>query len=170
MSIKQELRKAGETVTPALRSGATAAWKLCGAARTRLERSVRDCIDRKNQPEMVYISVPGRFREEDIRLMMEAARSVYRSGRIPVCPYLMFPVDTIPVEPAEMGADRRMRFRLMDQCQTFLICGTQWTDGMWAEINHAITRGMEIKTDQGVGGRPAARLCLPAPRQTREAS
>ena len=91
MNMKQELRKAGEAVTPVLCEGAAATWKLCGAARTKLERSVRDCIDRRNQPEMVYISVPGRLREEDIRLMMEAARSVYLSGRIPVCPYLMFP-------------------------------------------------------------------------------
>ena len=170
MNMKQELRKAGEAVTPVLCEGAAAAWKLCGAARTKLERSVRDCIDRRNQPEMVYISVPGRLREEDIRLMMEAARSVYLSGRIPVCPYLMFPVDGVPLETAQMEVDRRMRFRLMDRCQTFLICGCQWTDEMWAEANHAITRGMEIKTDRGVGGRPAARLRLPAPRTAREAS
>ena len=121
MNMKQELRRAGEAVTPVLCEGAAAAWKLCGAARTKLERSVRDCIDRRNQPEMVYISVPGRLREEDIRLMMEAARSVYLSGRIPVCPYLMFPVDGVPLETARMEADRRMRFRLMDRCQTFLM-------------------------------------------------
>ena len=173
MNIKQELRRAGEAVTPVLRDGAAAAWKLCGAARKRLEQSVRDRVNRRNQPEMVYISVPGRLREEDVRLMIEAARSVYLSGRVPVCPYLMFPVDGVPLETARLEADRRMRFRLMDRCQTFLICGTRWTDEMWAEVNHAITRGMEIKTDQGVGGRPArpaACLCLPAHRLTREAS
>ncbi|MBQ9348778.1 MAG: hypothetical protein IJT94_15815 [Oscillibacter sp.] len=174
MNMKQELRRAGEAVTPVLRDGAAAAWKLCGAARKKMEQGVRSCIDRRSQPEMVYISVPGRLREDDVRLMMAAARGVYLSGRIPVCPYLMFPVDGIPMETARKEADLRMRFRLMDRCQTFLICGTRWTDEMWAEANHAITRGMEIKTDQGVGGRPAARpvarLCLPAPRMTREAS
>lgn len=168
MNMKQELRRAGETVRPAVCAGASAAWKLCGTVRTKLKQSVRNRLNQRNQPEMVYISVPGRLREEDIRLMMETARSVYFSGKIPVCPYLMFPVDGIPQETAVMDTDRRMRFRLMDRCRTFLICGTQWTDEMWAEINHAITRGMEIKTDQGSGGRPAARLRLPVPHGTRE--
>ena len=167
MKIKEDLWRAGGAVRPALDSGAAAAWKLCGAARTKLERSVRDCLNRRGQPEMVYISVPGRLREEDIRLMLDAVRSVYFSGRIPVCPCLMFPVDGASPEREDMDADRRMRFRLMDRCQTFLICGTRWTDEMWAEANHAITRGMEIKTDQGVGGRPAARLRLPSPRTAR---
>ena len=155
MNLKRETERAG--------------WggRVVGALRTRARNRLRE---RRCKPELVYISVPGGVREEDIRLMMEAVRSVYISGRIPVCPCLMFPAVGVMREPAAAEADRRMRLRLMDVCQSFLICGQQWTEEMWAELNHAITKGMEIQTDQGVGGRPASRLRLPVSRRAREAS
>ena len=169
MNFNQEMKRVGRAVKPPVRAGLAAAGRVAGKLRRRARDCLRDQMNRRRQPEMVYISAPGRIREEDIRVMMEAARSVYCSGRIPVCPYLMFPVDGVTPETS-VEAGRKMRFRLMDRCQVFLICGTKWTDEMWAEANHAITRGMEIQTDQGVGGRPAARLRLPAPCGAREAS
>ena len=42
---------------------------------------------------------------------------------------------------------RKMKYRLMDACDIFLICGDRWTDEMWLEIRHAVMRGMEIRTD-----------------------
>ena len=166
MSIKQELRRAGEVIRPSILAGMNAASEKTRPLRANLKESL---CGRDSQPEMVYISVSDCLSEEGIREAMTAVKSVYRSGRIPVCPRVMFPSDSVPAA-VDAQTERKMRFRLMDVCQSFLICGSHWTEEMCAEARHAITRGLEIRTDQGVGGYFAACPRLSSLRTLRRAS
>lgn len=72
----------------------------------------------------------------------------------------------LPPEPASLGfgwvpgsgsaldqAAREMGLRLVESCQQVNVYGPEWTDGMWAEINHASKLGIPLKTDQKTIGR-----------------
>lgn len=163
MRIKEELRRLGKAAEPAVYSGLAAASRKAVELRAWTEKRIRDHMARHSQPEMVYLCVPGWDTEEDIRDAVRSARIIYESGKIPVCPYMMFP-NTF-MDSAQNRADSmKMRFRLLDICQSVLICGQQWTDEMWAEVHHAIRRGKEIRTNQDAGSGRDFRLRVPAVR------
>ncbi len=111
MRIKEKLRRMREVLQPSVRAGMSAA---SGKAAYPHERRGTG-----RQPEMVYISVPGCLREDDVRTTMEAVRDVYRSGRIPVCPCVMFPSDSV-FGAVDAQSERKMRLRLMDVCESIL--------------------------------------------------
>ena len=71
----------------------------------------------------------------------------------------------LPAEPASLGfgwspenpqqdqTARDMGLRLVESCQEVHVYGSEWTEGMWAEIKHAMDLGIEVKTDQQTIGR-----------------
>ena len=66
----------------------------------------------------------------------------------------------LPAEPASLGfgwspenpqqdqTAREMGLRLVESCQEVHVYGPEWTEGMWAEIRHAMDLGIQVKTDQ----------------------
>ena len=122
MRIKQKLRRLGKAVEPAVYSGLATASRKAVELRAWTEKRIRDHMARHTQPEMVYLCVPGWDTEEEIRDAVRSARSIYESGKIPVCPYMMFP-NTF-MDSAQNRADSmKMRFRLLDTCQSVLDVG-----------------------------------------------
>ena len=138
MDFKQELRRVRREIQPVILAGFDIAEELGGELKSR----VAECLDRRDRPKIVYICSHGCYGEEEIRESIEASRKAFRAGMIPACPHVMFPTDADnPI------VKRKMKYRLMDACDIFLICGDRWTDEMWLEIRHAVMRGMEIRTD-----------------------
>ena len=138
MDFKQELRRVRREIQPVILAGVDIAEELGGELKSR----VAECLDRRDRPKIVYICSHGCYGEEEIRESIEASRKAFRAGMIPACPHVMFPTDADnPI------VKRKMKYRLMDACDIFLICGDRWTDEMWLEIRHAVMRGMEIRTD-----------------------
>ena len=56
---------------------------------------------------------------------------------------------------------REMGLRLVESCQQVNVYGPEWTDGMWAEIRHAMDLGIQVKTDQKTVGRTTPRRQAP---------
>ena len=109
-------------------------------------------------PKLVYICAPLRGDvEKNIEFARQKAREVFASGDVPVCPHLMFPPIADPSDPAQDQAARDMGLRLVESCQQLNVYGPEWTDGMWAEINHATKRGIPVMTDQKTIGRSSSR-------------
>ena len=138
MNVKQELRRVRGEIQPVILAGVDIAEELGEEVRRR----VAEYLNRRDRLKIVYICSHGCFSEDEIRESIEAQKTVSRAGMVPACPHVMFPSDR--KKPLEM---RKMKYRLMDVCDVFLICGNQWTDEMWLEIGYAIARGMEIRTD-----------------------
>ena len=79
----------------------------------------------------------------------------------------------LPAEPASLGfgwspenpvqdqTAREMGLRLVESCQEVHVYGPEWTEGMWAEIRHAMNLGIEVKTDQKTIGRSPPRRQAP---------
>ena len=104
--------------------------------------------------KLVYICAPLRGDvQKNIEFARQKAREVFASGDIPVCPHLMFPPVADPNDPAQDQAVRDMGLRLVESCQQVNVYGPEWTDGMWAEINHATKLGIPVMTDQKTIGR-----------------
>ena len=105
-------------------------------------------------PKLVYICAPLRGDvEKNIEFARQKAQEVFQAGDIPVCPHLMFPPIADPKDPAQDQAAREMGLRLVESCQEVHVYGPEWTEGMWAEIRHAMDLGIEVKTDQKTIGR-----------------
>lgn len=103
----------------------------------------------RDGPRLVYICAPLRGEvEQNITFAKEKAREVFQAGDIPICPHLMFPPFADPDDPAQDQAAREMGLRLVEHCQEVHVYGPVWTDGMWAEIRHAMDLGIQVKTDQ----------------------
>ena len=137
MNVRNELRRVRMEIRPVIQTGIDIGGEL--------KSRVAECLDRRDRPQIAYICTRGCFNEDEIRECIEGQRMAFRAGMVPACPRIMFPSDR--KKPLEM---RRMKYRLMDVCDVFLICGDRWTDEMWLEIHHAIMRGMEIRTDHDV--------------------
>jgi hypothetical protein len=45
----------------------------------------------------------------------------------------------------------------VESCQEVHVYGPEWTEGMWAEIRHAMDLGIQVKTDQKTIGRSPPR-------------
>ena len=58
----------------------------------------------------------------------------------------MFPPIADPENPAQDQAAREMGLRLVESCQQVNVYGPVWTEGMWAEINHAERLGIPVLT------------------------
>ena len=100
-------------------------------------------------PKLVYICAPLRGDvEKNIEFARQKAQEVFQAGDIPVCPHLMFPPIADPENPVQDQAAREMGLRLVESCQEVHVYGPEWTEGMWAEIRHAMDLGIEVKTDQ----------------------
>ena len=109
-------------------------------------------------PKLVYICAPLRGDvEKNIEFARQKAQEVFQAGDIPVCPHLMFPPIADPENPQQDQAAREMGLRLVESCQEVHIYGPEWTEGMWAEIRHAMDLGIEVKTDQQTIGRSPPR-------------
>lgn len=109
-------------------------------------------------PKLVYICAPLRGDvEKNIEFARRKAQEVFQTGDIPVCPHLMFPPIADPENPVQDQAARDMGLRLVESCQQVNIYGPEWTEGMWAEIRHAMDLGIEVKTDQQTIGRSPPR-------------
>ena len=100
-------------------------------------------------PKLVYICAPLRGDvEKNIEFARQKAQEVFQAGDIPVCPHLMFPPIADPENPQQDQAARDMGLRLVESCQEVHVYGPEWTEGMWAEIRHAMDLGIQVKTDQ----------------------
>ena len=100
-------------------------------------------------PKLVYICAPLRGEvEKNIEFARQKAQEVFQAGDIPVCPHLMFPPVADPENPVQDQAARDMGLRLVESCQEVHVYGPEWTEGMWAEIRHAMDLGIQVKTDQ----------------------
>ena len=109
-------------------------------------------------PKLVYICAPLRGDvEKNIEFARQKAQEVFQAGDIPVCPHLMFPPIADPENPVQDQAARDMGLRLVESCQEVHVYGPEWTEGMWAEIRHAMDLGIEVKTDQETIGRSPPR-------------
>lgn len=119
-------------------------------------------------PKLVYICAPLRGDvEKNIEFARRKAQEVFQAGDIPVCPHLMFPPIADPENPVQDQAAREMGLRLVESCQEVKVCTSAITEGMWAEINHAVLLGIQVKTDQETIGRSPPRR--QAPRKGRGA-
>lgn len=110
----------------------------------------RDRQQEQNQdgPKMVYICAPLRGDvEKNIAFARQKAQEVFQAGDIPVCPHLMFPPIADPENPAQDQAAREMGLRLVESCQQVNVYGKALSEGMWAEINHAVLLGIPVKSD-----------------------
>lgn len=113
-------------------------------------------------PKLVYICAPLRGDvEKNIEFARQKAQEVFQAGDIPVCPHLMFPPIADPKNPQQDQAARDMGLRLVASCQEVHVYGSEWTEGMWAEIRHAMDLGIEVKTDQKTIGRSPPRRQAP---------
>ena len=113
-------------------------------------------------PKLVYICAPLRGDvEKNIEFARQKAQEVFQAGDIPVCPHLMFPPIADPENPVQDQAAREMGLRLVESCQEVHVYGPEWTEGMWAEIRHAMDLGIEVKTDQETIGRSPPRRQAP---------
>ncbi len=113
-------------------------------------------------PKLVYICAPLRGDvEKNIEFARQKAQEVFQAGDIPVCPHLMFPPIADPENPVQDQAAREMGLRLVESCQEVHVYGPEWTEGMWAEIRHAMDLGIQVKTDQETIGRSPPRRQAP---------
>ena len=116
----------------------------------------------QNGPKLVYICAPLRGEvEKNIEFARQKAQEVFQAGDIPVCPHLMFPPVADPKNPQQDQAAREMGLRLVESCQQVNVYGPEWTEGMWAEIRHAMDLGIEVKTDQQTIGHSPPRRQVP---------
>lgn len=105
-------------------------------------------------PKLVYICAPLRGDvEKNIEFALQKAREVFQAGDIPVCPHLMFPPIADPEDPVQDQAARDMSLRLVESCQEVHVYGPEWTEGMWAEINHAVLLNIPVVSSQTAIGR-----------------
>ena len=112
----------------------------------------------RDGPKMVYICAPLRGDvEKNIEFARQKAKEVFQSGDIPVCPHLMFPPIADPNDPKQDLSAREMGLRLIESCQQIAVFGSEWTEGMWTEINHAMKHNIPVMTDQKTIGRPPQR-------------
>ena len=141
-----------------------AAKQYLDVFRDRQQERVQD----QDGPKLVYICAPLRGDvEKNIEFARQKAQEVFQAGDIPVCPHLMFPPIADPENPQQDQAARDMGLRLVESCQEVHVYGPEWTEGMWAEIRHAMDLGIEVKTDQETIGRSPPRR--QAPRKGRGA-
>ena len=113
-------------------------------------------------PKLVYICAPLRGEvEKNIEFARQKAQEVFQAGDIPVCPHLMFPPVADPENPQQDQAAREMGLRLVESCQEVHVYGPEWTEGMWAEIRHAMDLGIQVKTDQKTIGHSPPRRQVP---------
>ena len=122
-----------------------AAKQYLDVFRDRQQERVQD----QDGPKLVYICAPLRGDvEKNIEFARQKAQEVFQAGDIPVCPHLMFPPIADPENPQQDQAARDMGLRLVESCQQVHVYGPEWTEGMWAEIRHAMDLGIQVKTDQ----------------------
>ncbi len=125
-----------------------AAGEYLGVFRDRQQERAQD------GPKLVYICAPLRGEvEKNIEFARQKAQEVFQAGDIPVCPHLMFPPIADPENPVQDQTAREMGLRLVESCQQVNVYGPEWTEGMWAEIRHAMDLGVQVKTDQKTIGR-----------------
>jgi len=135
-----------------------AAKQYLDVFRDRQQERVQD----QDGPKLVYICAPLRGDvEKNIEFARQKAQEVFQAGDIPVCPHLMFPPIADPENPQQDQAAREMGLRLVESCQEVHIYGPEWTEGMWAEIRHAMDLGIEVKTDQQTIGHSPPRRQVP---------
>ena len=109
-------------------------------------------------PKLVYICAPLRGDvEKNVEFARQKAREVFASGDVPVCPHLLFPPIADPDNPEQDQAAREMGLRLVESCRQVNVYGPEWTDGMWAEIHHAMKLGIPVMTDQKTIGKAPPR-------------
>ena len=131
-----------------------AAKQYLDVFRDRQQERVQD----QDGPKLVYICAPLRGEvEKNIEFARQKAQEVFQAGDIPVCPHLMFPPIADPENPQQDQAAREMGLRLVESCQEVHVYGPEWTEGMWAEIRHAMDLGIQVKTDQETIGRSPPR-------------
>ena len=131
-----------------------AAKQYLDVFRDRQQERVQD----QDGPKLVYICAPLRGDvEKNIEFARQKAQEVFQAGDIPVCPHLMFPPIADPENPQQDQAAREMGLRLVESCQEVHVYGPEWTEGVWAEIRHAMDLGIQVKTDQKTIGRSPPR-------------
>ena len=135
-----------------------AAKQYLDVFRDRQQERVQD----QDGPKLVYICAPLRGDvEKNIEFARQKAQEVFQAGDIPVCPHLMFPPVADPENPQQDQAARERCKRLVESCQQVNVYGPEWTEGMWAEIRHAMDLGIEVKTDQQTIGHSPPRRQVP---------
>ena len=152
-----------------------------GTIRQAVEQYLSVFRDRSRErtmdgPRLVYICAPLRGEvEKNIEFARQKAQEVFQAGNIPVCPHLMFPPFADPDDPVQDQAAREMGLRLLEVCQQVNVYGPTWTEGMWAEIQHANKLGILVRIDQdtvekslGQGARGSHRHKGAAAKQKKE--
>ena len=105
-------------------------------------------------PKLVYICAPLRGDvEKNIEFARQKAQEVFQAGDIPVCPHLMFPPIADPEDPVQDQTVRDRCKRLVESCQEVRVCTSTITEGMWAEINHAVLLNIPVVSNQTAIGR-----------------
>lgn len=108
----------------------------------------RETVRESDGPKLVYICAPlhGDV-ERNIEFASQKAQEVFQAGNIPVCPHIMLPSLADPENVDQYLAAQRMSLRLVESCQQVNVYGTVLSERMWAEIDHAILRGISVKSD-----------------------
>lgn len=108
----------------------------------------------QGSPKLVYICAPLRGAViQNIEFARQKAQEVFQAGDIPVCPHITLPSNADPACSVQDEAAREMGLQLLESCHEVRVYGPEWTEGMWAEIRHAMDLGIEVKTDQKTIGR-----------------
>lgn len=133
------------------------AYRPTAADYETMRQAVGQYVDvfRERAPErapggtkLVYICAPLRGDvEKNIEFARQKAKEVFQAGDIPICPHLMFPPFADPENPQQDQAAREMGLRLVESCQQVNVYGTVLSEGMWAEINHAVLLGIPVISD-----------------------
>ena len=117
-----------------------AAEQYLGVFRDRSQERTQD------GPKLVYICAPLQGdMAKNIEFVQQKAAEVFQDGGIPLCPLLMF---AAPKDPTQDQKVQEMGLRLIESCDEVHVYGPEWTEGMWAEIRHAMDLGIPVMTDQ----------------------
>ena len=149
LKLKDLLGKKPVPGNPNFRSGVTPhIWDDYGKFEWYAYRPTAADYDTIRQAAKEYLDV---FRDRQQERVQDGPKLVY------ICPHLMFPPIADPENPVQDQAAREMGLRLVESCQQVNVYGTEWTDGMLAEIRHAMDLGIQVKTDQETIGRSSPR-------------
>ena len=92
-----------------------------------------------------YVCSPFRGNvERNTALAKQYCRQVYEAGYTPIAPHLYFTQFLDDNYPKERLAGMEMGIALLSQCRVLLVCGSDITEGMAAEVAHAKRLGIEV--------------------------
>lgn len=105
---------------------------------------------------LVYIASPyAGDVERNIEFAKAACRHAMRKGLTPIAVHLLYPQFLSDSDPSEREAGLRMGHRVLEACNSLLVCGDRISEGMALEIAEAKRLGIpirEVSTQEIEGG------------------